>query len=81
MDSNSDSCTISSSSVEINSDSNTYKLSASNSFENVNKLTSNINRNNLFVLDEDHFSINSEIDYLNDVEYSVIIVLFCFILF
>lgn len=73
MDSNSDSCTISSSSVEINSDSNTFKLSESNSFENVHKLTSNINRNNLLVLDEDHFSINSESDYLNDVEYSVII--------
>lgn len=68
-------------SVEVNSDVNsvfTNKISESDSQEDV---TSNScskpvkipnHQNHILLLDEDHFSVNSDVDYLNDIEYSVI---------
>lgn len=66
-------------SVEVNSDVNsvfTNKISESDSQEDV---TSNScskpveipnHQNHILLLDEDHFSVNSDVDYLNDIEYS-----------
>lgn len=68
--------------VDLNSDTNslfTNKISGSDSLEDVasNSCSKPVkiqnNRNHVLLLEEDHFSINSDVDFLNDIEFSVII--------
>ncbi|KPM04735.1 DUF4206 domain containing protein [Sarcoptes scabiei] len=86
MDINSDTGTASSSSVENDSDSIRLKSSNSELFDISDEhLKSSVpksqpveidskqhsRRKNSFSLNEDHFSLHSDIDYLNDLEFSV----------